>query len=376
LIQKEEERARKKIQETKERAAEILNLRTENEKRIQAYVNAAGEIKQLQQVLIAKNREQDTEGKKARQQRLQSLHHRRKEEVNEMLMEKKYLSQLMIQEQTRDILVKQKKREEIRKMEEEIRIKKEQERREKERKIKEMYERKVLEEALEAKRAEKLVKALEKKEKEWIDKLRSTQYTQDTAFEQLEQALHGEEELLGSSSARSATYRSPKTNRNTTGTGTGTATNGTVSAGQMGMNNPNGGIRTPSFSPPSSSPAVLMTNTNNLKEFSISQQSAFSPSPLRGTSASVSVSSSNSQGNGNGQGKGELVRTNSVNSTGFGLEDGDMNTFVSSITSAQNNTINNNNNNNGNSNGHRGRGNTNSNTNKPPRQRSAQRSRR
>jgi hypothetical protein len=197
LIQKEEERARKKIQETKERATEIINLRHENDKRIQAYVNAAGEIKQLQQVLIAKNREQDNESKKARHQRLEMLQSRRKEEVNEMLMEKKYLTQLMIQEQTRDILLKQKRREEIKKMEEEMKAKKEQERREKERRIKEMYEQKLQEEAEEAKRAEKLVRALEKKEREWIEKLRSTQYVQDTAFEQLEQALHGDGIGLG-----------------------------------------------------------------------------------------------------------------------------------------------------------------------------------
>ena len=109
LIQKEEERARKKIQETKERAAEIIALRNENERRVQAYVNAASEVRQLQQVLIAKNREQDTEGKKARQQRLEMLKHRRKEEVAEMLMEKKYLSQMMIQEQSKEIQAKQKK---------------------------------------------------------------------------------------------------------------------------------------------------------------------------------------------------------------------------------------------------------------------------
>jgi DNA repair exonuclease SbcCD ATPase subunit len=189
LIQKEEERARKKIQETKERAAEIISLRNENEKRVQAYVNASGEVRQLQQVLIAKNREQDTEGKKARLQRLEVLHSRRKEEVHEMLQEKKYLTQIMLQEQSREIQLKQQKREQVKKMEEEQRMKKEQERREKERKMKEMYQKKLLEEAQEAKRAEKLVRLLEKKEKQWIQKLKSAQTVQDTAFEQLETAL-------------------------------------------------------------------------------------------------------------------------------------------------------------------------------------------
>jgi hypothetical protein len=189
LIQKEEERARKKIQETKERAAEILALRQENEKRVQAYSNAVGEVKKVQQVLLAKNREQDTEGKKAREQRFQLLQSRRKEEVGEMVMEKRYLTQLMVQEQQREIEQKQKRREEVRRQEEEMKMRKEQERLERERKMKEFYAQKVAEEAAEAKRAEKLVKALEKKEREWIERLKSAQTVQDTAFEQLERAL-------------------------------------------------------------------------------------------------------------------------------------------------------------------------------------------
>lgn len=189
LIQKEEERARKKIQETKERAAEIIALRYENEKRVEEYATAVTEVKKFQQVLLAKNREQDTEGKKARMQRMEMLQNRRREEVEEMVMEKKYLTQLMIQEQEREIQLKQKRRDEVRRMEEEMKAKKEQEQREKERKRKEMYAKKLEAEALEAKRAEKLVKALEKKEREWIEKLKNAQSVQDTAFEQLETAL-------------------------------------------------------------------------------------------------------------------------------------------------------------------------------------------
>lgn len=189
LIQKEEERARKKIQETKDRAAEIIALRYENEKRVEEYASAVTEVKKFQQVLLAKNREQDSEGKKSRQQRMELLQHRRREEVEEMVMEKKYLTQLMIQEQEREVIMKQKRRDEIRRMEEEMKAKKEQEKREKERKRKEMYAKKLQAESEEAKRAEKLVKALERKEREWIEKLKSAQSVQDTAFEQLERAL-------------------------------------------------------------------------------------------------------------------------------------------------------------------------------------------
>lgn len=189
MIQKEEERARRKIQETKERAAEIIALRQENERRVQAYVNATGEVRQLQQVMLAKNREQDQEGRKAREQRLQILQSKKKEEVGEMQMEKKYLSALMLQDQQRIIEEKQRKRDEVKKAEELIRMKKEQERLERERKRKEFYAKKLHDEEVEAKKAEKLVKLLERKEREWIERLRTTQTIQDTAFEQLEHAL-------------------------------------------------------------------------------------------------------------------------------------------------------------------------------------------
>lgn len=189
MIQKEEERARRKIQETKERAAEIIALRHENERRVQAYVNASGEVRQLQQVMLAKNREQDQEGRKAREQRLQIIQSKKKEEVGEMQMEKKYLSALMLQEQQREIEEKQRKRDEVKKAEELMKWKKEQERLERERRRKEFYAKKLHDEETEAKKAEKLVKLLERKEREWIERLRDTQTVQDTAFEQLEHAL-------------------------------------------------------------------------------------------------------------------------------------------------------------------------------------------
>ncbi|RYG63878.1 hypothetical protein EON64_15095, partial [archaeon] len=189
LIQKEEERARKKIQQTKERAAEILALRTDNEERLKAYSTAASENKQLQKVLLARNREQEVEGKKARAQRFELLHNRRREEVHEMLTEKKYLTQLMIEEQQRDIVLKQARRERIKRMEEEARERKERERRERETKAREAYEARLRAEEAEARRAEQLVKALERKEREWIERLRAAQGVQESAFMQLERAL-------------------------------------------------------------------------------------------------------------------------------------------------------------------------------------------
>lgn len=189
LIQKEEERAKKKIDQTKDKAQEILELRNETERRAKEFSDANVKLKQIQEVRLAKNREQDGEGKKARAIKLDAVRRKKEEDVKELQTEKKYLNQLILQEKEKEIFTKQKKREEIKRSEEEMKLKKEDEERLKQRKMKEVYEQRLKEEAAEAKRAEKLVKALEKQEREWIDRLKKAQEVQEAAFEQLEVAL-------------------------------------------------------------------------------------------------------------------------------------------------------------------------------------------
>jgi hypothetical protein len=87
------------------------------------------------------------------------------------------------------LLVKQRKRDEVRKQQELARYKREQERLENERRVREYHEKLLAAEEAEARRAEVLVLELEKKEKEWIARLRTTQSIQETAFEHLEAAL-------------------------------------------------------------------------------------------------------------------------------------------------------------------------------------------
>lgn len=154
--------------------------------------------------MLAKNREQEEESKRARQFRLESLQAKKKGGVVDMLMEKKYLTQMMIHEQEKEIQMKQKRRLEIKRMEEEARVRKEQERIEKEAKVKEYFAQKLAEEAAEAKRAEKLVRELEKKEKEWIAKLRNAQIVQEDAFDQLETALHKDSHTPPSSNRKAS----------------------------------------------------------------------------------------------------------------------------------------------------------------------------
>lgn len=109
-----------------------------------------------------------------------------------MQNEKRQSTKLMLKDQEKELQMKQKMREEIRKKEDDARNRRDQEKRENDRRIKEAYERKAALEEAEARKAEKLVKGLEKREKEWMMKLRDTQTVQETAFEQLETALLGE----------------------------------------------------------------------------------------------------------------------------------------------------------------------------------------
>ena len=205
-MQKEEERARKKIELTKEKAMEILLMRTENEKRVKDYVEATGKHTEHKRALQTKAKETDYVMRRTRAEQLETIYYKRRGEVSEMQNERKELSKVMIKDQEKDLRMKQKMCEEIRRKEEEARYKREQDRLESDRRIREAYERKAAAEEADARKAERFVKALEKRERVWMIKLRDTQTMQETAFGQLETALHCEsspEDSRGNTGERS-----------------------------------------------------------------------------------------------------------------------------------------------------------------------------
>lgn len=189
LLQKEEERARKKIDQTKERATEIISMRDENERRMRAYIEASSEEKALQRELQERNKEMEIETKRALAMQSQRILHKRKEDAHVLNQEKRNLTRQLIKEQENELRMKQQRREEVRRMEEEARARREHEKREQDRRLREMLEAKAAAEEAEARRAEKLVKALEKKEREWMTKLQEAQSIQEAAFGHLEYAL-------------------------------------------------------------------------------------------------------------------------------------------------------------------------------------------
>jgi len=210
LLQKEEERARKKIEHTRERADEILYMRADNAGKMKQFSTHANDEKSKQDEIQRKNKLQDEDNKKNIQIQSQILLESRKGLVMEMRGERKKALKAIVKDQQNEVKRKQKKRDEIRRAEEAIRKKKEADKAAHDKKVREEYEAKALAEAAEARRAEKLVKALEKKEREWIDRLKLAQKTQEDAFEYLEGTLTGYDELPdeGSSSVKSAPSKS------------------------------------------------------------------------------------------------------------------------------------------------------------------------
>lgn len=189
LLQKEEERARKKIDDTKSRASEIITMRDENEKRMKEYLGAGDQEKKLRAELNRRNREKDEKSKKALEQVQGQILNQRKENASNLLQQKKQLTKFMLKEQEKELRMKKKKCAEVLRMEQDAREKRLKEEAERKQRAKEIYERKAAEEEAEARKAEVLVKELERKEQEWINRLKDAQNTQERAYEKLETAL-------------------------------------------------------------------------------------------------------------------------------------------------------------------------------------------
>jgi hypothetical protein len=189
LLQKEEERARKKVDQTKLRALDILALREENELRTKEWMDAAANEQRMREEIYRKNAEMEEQSRIVKKKQLDAVVRKKKQDVDHVRDEKMQLREEMLRMKELDIKRKQQMRTEIRIREEEARKKREEEKRVHDQRIREYYERKAKQEEIEALKAEKLVKRLEKKEKEWIDKLRNAQQIQENAYNELESAL-------------------------------------------------------------------------------------------------------------------------------------------------------------------------------------------
>ena len=197
LLQKEEERARKKIEKTKTRAVEILALRDENEKRIKEWIAASTDDEAVKKKKAMANKEFEERSRRARADRNNKAKEANMSKVTKMKEEKKSILKEIIRFENSELKKNQDRRGEVKRQEELAKLRREKQKQDEERKVREAYEMKAANEAAEAKRAEKLVKALEKKEREWIAKLKEAQMVQENAFGYLETALTRETASAG-----------------------------------------------------------------------------------------------------------------------------------------------------------------------------------
>ena len=125
LLQKEEERANKKIDATKHRANEIIKMRQHHGERLMSYVEQAKEEQHIKMQMQSRNRETELEGRKNRQALASEIYTKRREDAAMLNMEKKSLTKQMLRDQEKEIKEKQRKREEIKRMEEKAKAKRE-----------------------------------------------------------------------------------------------------------------------------------------------------------------------------------------------------------------------------------------------------------
>lgn len=208
LLQKEEERARKKVEQTKERAEEVLAMREDNDRRMQEVTLIADMERKLKEEAFRKNFELEEESRMLKVKHIDEQMMKRRESV-EKLRDMKLKHRFdIIKEKQDEVKKKQAQAVIVKQREFEAKLRREKEKLDQERKIKEYYEAKVKAEEDEARRAEALVKALEKKEREWIDKLREAQQDQEVAFVELEQTLQKSDTTSPGTTA-AATAQSP-----------------------------------------------------------------------------------------------------------------------------------------------------------------------
>lgn len=189
LLKQEEEKAWKKIEETRKRANEITELREQNEQKFAAkeqFYKAKWESIRAGQAQNAYNREKAKAVRDATRQGLldarSSTAHQSKQQSHQFLLQKKEREAAERQANTeRSNLIKSKKEEAKRKLEEERLIQLE--------KFREDYEARTAQEALLQARTDALVAKMEKEEMELIQRLQNTQTVQRNAYEELEMAL-------------------------------------------------------------------------------------------------------------------------------------------------------------------------------------------
>lgn len=193
LLKTEEEKAWKKIEQTRRRAAELMKLRADNG-RSQAELREMRELaeRELQASILAKRElvlSIDSIQKK-KEMGLQ-LTEARRCEAQQLKEEKQRWKEITDRAKREELLEAVRRKEEIESQKEALRVKKLVQKQEVEKSSKERALERVRAEEQLLRQREHEVQEMERLERELIERLRSTQHLQKQAFEELEAALTG-----------------------------------------------------------------------------------------------------------------------------------------------------------------------------------------
>eukprot|EP00931_Biecheleriopsis_adriatica_P092516 TRINITY_DN66326_c0_g1_i1.p1 TRINITY_DN66326_c0_g1~~TRINITY_DN66326_c0_g1_i1.p1 ORF type:complete len:263 (-),score=83.11 TRINITY_DN66326_c0_g1_i1:106-894(-) len=199
LLKQEEEKAWKKIEETRKRASEIVELRKQNEQKFSAKEHF---YKQKWESIRAAQAENQKQREKNRATREQTRHG---------LMEQKHANAQSTKQQSQNMLLQKKEREAaerqsnlerssyLKARKDDAKRRLEETRLAQLEKFREDYEARTAQEELLRARTDALVAKMEKEEMELIQRLQNTQTVQRNAYEELEAALGQTSQQISSS---------------------------------------------------------------------------------------------------------------------------------------------------------------------------------
>lgn len=190
LLKQEEVKTLKKIEETRNRAQEIMQIRLRNLELHKQKQDSKSQKQEQEQAIAMRLRLQNEKARETRAQTRQELLHRLKEEVSS-IKDTKQENKALIEKQKTEILLKnttaaQQVRNRQREAEEKRRVLEA----ERQAKMRAELERRILVEEELAHEREEELGHMEQEEMELIQKLQNSQLMQQTAYEELEEALN------------------------------------------------------------------------------------------------------------------------------------------------------------------------------------------
>ncbi len=189
LLRQEELKASTKVNVTKERASQIVEIK----KRVESSGTQRAAVQMSREYTIKRARERATKEREDRKQRLERskelLYSSRVAMANEKKIHSERLAEMSKKDKVRLEIEKRQRAEESRKRTEVIKQQREKERKKKEAKIQLEYEERLLEETRRTQEAEALIQQLEVEEKLLLTKLRETTAQQSKAMKTLHESV-------------------------------------------------------------------------------------------------------------------------------------------------------------------------------------------